>query len=235
MRLKKCHVLGGLPLLFVIACLALLLMPGIAFADEGTVDVTVYHHYNDRAAPVREDIRLEAGDYALSALVALTTDDASYVHETDGTRFVTFEVGYSYTVNIYYTRVYTVTFMLNYGTDSVHATKQLKGLLLRLETDMPPNPSRNGYTFLGWNTEADGSGQAFTSETVVEDDITVYAQWREVDAEEEAGPPPTDTAPPSALPKTGDRGLLVLPFLLIGISFISFAATLRFNRAHKSR
>lgn len=42
---------------------------------------------------------------------------------------------------------------------------------------MPVNPEREGYTFIGWNTEKDGSGEAFYEEIPVNKDITVYAQW----------------------------------------------------------
>ena len=43
---------------------------------------------------------------------------------------------------------------------------------------MPANPTRSGYTFTGWNTQADGRGTAFTSATVVNSDLTVCAQWQ---------------------------------------------------------
>lgn len=43
---------------------------------------------------------------------------------------------------------------------------------------MPVNPKREGYTFVGWNTEKDGSGEAFYEEIPVNKDITVYAQWK---------------------------------------------------------
>jgi uncharacterized repeat protein (TIGR02543 family) len=33
------------------------------------------------------------------------------------------------------------------------------------------------YAFVGWNTQADGGGSAFTAATSVAADITVYAQW----------------------------------------------------------
>lgn len=42
----------------------------------------------------------------------------------------------------------------------------------------PTNPSRDGYTFQGWNTAADGTGDKFTANTTVSEDITVYAQWK---------------------------------------------------------
>ncbi len=43
----------------------------------------------------------------------------------------------------------------------------------------PPGtlPTRQGYSFLGWNRAADGGGAEFTVSTPVTDDITVYAQW----------------------------------------------------------
>ena len=42
---------------------------------------------------------------------------------------------------------------------------------------MPAAPTREGYTFAGWNTEADGSGNKFVATTIVEADMTVWAQW----------------------------------------------------------
>ena len=45
--------------------------------------------------------------------------------------------------------------------------------------DLPTtNPTRTGYLFNGWNTKADGSGDAFTATTNVKNNMTVYAQWK---------------------------------------------------------
>lgn len=45
--------------------------------------------------------------------------------------------------------------------------------------DLPTtNPTRTGYIFTGWNTKADGSGDAFTAATDVTSNMTVYAQWK---------------------------------------------------------
>ncbi len=44
-------------------------------------------------------------------------------------------------------------------------------------TALPKDPEREGHIFKGWNTKADGTGSAFTLETEVKADITVYAQW----------------------------------------------------------
>lgn len=40
---------------------------------------------------------------------------------------------------------------------------------------MPKNPTKEGYTFKGWNTKKDGTGQEFTKNTKVTEDIIVYA------------------------------------------------------------
>lgn len=49
-----------------------------------------------------------------------------------------------------------------------------------LNADMPQNPTREGYRFAGWNTNADGSGTVFDNTTVVNADIIVYAQWAQL-------------------------------------------------------
>jgi uncharacterized repeat protein (TIGR02543 family) len=43
---------------------------------------------------------------------------------------------------------------------------------------LPDPPAREGYDFTDWNTDPDGSGDAFTAETTVSGDIMVYAQWK---------------------------------------------------------
>ena len=41
--------------------------------------------------------------------------------------------------------------------------------------------TRSGYTFTGWNTNADGSGTAYTDqqEITLSEDLTLYAQWKQ--------------------------------------------------------
>ncbi len=43
---------------------------------------------------------------------------------------------------------------------------------------MPANPTRSGYAFMGWNTNADGSGTPFDANTPVNKITTVYAVWK---------------------------------------------------------
>ncbi|MCL2588595.1 MAG: S-layer homology domain-containing protein, partial [Oscillospiraceae bacterium] len=73
---------------------------------------------------------------------------------------------------------FTVTFLGNGGTvRPEHAERVVVPPENTVGANMPPNPSRNAYTFAGWNTQADGSGTPFTSATEIVADITVYAQW----------------------------------------------------------
>ena len=42
--------------------------------------------------------------------------------------------------------------------------------------------TREGYTFVGWNTKSDGTGTAYPNELTITDlipsgEITLYAQW----------------------------------------------------------
>ena len=45
----------------------------------------------------------------------------------------------------------------------------------KLGDKMPKDPEKDGYVFKGWNTKKDGSGEAFTAETAITGDITIYA------------------------------------------------------------
>jgi len=60
----------------------------------------------------------------------------------------------------------------------------------------PADPSRPGFTFAGWNTARDGSGQAVTRATVVSANMTIYALWASVPAT------PTTPVGPSQSPGT---------------------------------
>jgi uncharacterized repeat protein (TIGR02543 family) len=71
---------------------------------------------------------------------------------------------------------YTVTFMTNDGTEAVHETRTVT-VPTTTVTNVPVGPTRNGYTFGGWNIQADGKGSIFTSSTLVNDNVRVYAQW----------------------------------------------------------
>ena len=79
-----------------------------------------------------------------------------------------------------------VIFHKNYETENPIHDAFLVLEKSKLGEDFPKDPVREGYKFKGWNTQKDGKGTGFTADTVIEDDITLYAQW-------EADPKKPDT------------------------------------------
>ena len=85
-------------------------------------------------------------------------------------------------------------------------------------------PVRKGYSFVGWNTAADGSGTSYEAGAKVElsAPVTLYAQWKK----DEPAPKPSDNKPadnkpadktqtgkkPTGrfLPKTGDNSMIII-------------------------
>ena len=55
---------------------------------------------------------------------------------------------------------------------------------------MPAAPSKAGFSFKEWNTQEDGQGKAFTKDTVVSADMTVYAVY-----DQNAAPSHTEATP----------------------------------------
>ena len=78
----------------------------------------------------------------------------------------------------------TVTFDKNGGeTDAVPGFIQVELLpdVSEYQPGVPgTNPTRDGYIFKGWNTQADGTGDTYTAETKVNRSLTVYAQWEKI-------------------------------------------------------
>lgn len=81
-------------------------------------------------------------------------------------------------------------------------------------------PVRKGYSFVGWNTAADGSGTSYEAGAKIEKleaPVTLYAQWKK----DEPAPKPSDNKPAGkpakkaktnkqALPETGDATFSVI-------------------------
>ena len=77
---------------------------------------------------------------------------------------------------IYAPTVYVVRFDSNGGTPVTPSTISVTAPQTTVGT-LPPSPTRAGYVFVGWFTDAVG-GTQFTASTVVTADIVVYAHWR---------------------------------------------------------
>ena len=75
---------------------------------------------------------------------------------------------------------YTVTFNKNNtdaGSTEANPLSKIVTAPATTVVTLPASPVRTGYTFSGWNTQANGLGAAFTVVTPVTSNITVYAQW----------------------------------------------------------
>ncbi len=70
---------------------------------------------------------------------------------------------------------YTITYVLNGGTNSEDAPTQFtfgEGVALI-------NPTKEGYTFVGWSTDAEGNNMISSISALVNYDVTLYANWVE--------------------------------------------------------
>lgn len=71
---------------------------------------------------------------------------------------------------------FSMSFDLNGGTS---ATPNAQTIPFGQLATAPATPVREGYTFVGWNTSANGAGTnwQFTTTTMPASDVTLYAQW----------------------------------------------------------
>lgn len=54
----------------------------------------------------------------------------------------------------------------------------VEGTSINQNSYMPRDPEKRGYKFIEWNTKPDGTGMTFTGDTVVYEDMTVYAIYK---------------------------------------------------------
>lgn len=84
-------------------------------------------------------------------------------------------------------------------------------------------PVRKGYSFVGWNTAADGSGTSYEAGAKVElsAPVTLYAQWKKDEPAPKPSDKPADNKPADktqtgkkptgrSLPKTGDNSMIII-------------------------
>jgi uncharacterized repeat protein (TIGR02543 family) len=80
-------------------------------------------------------------------------------------------------ITVYAIWTSTVTFNKNDGTTTTPETIGVTPPKTTVDA-LPTEPTRSGYSFVEWNTLADGTGAKFdTSTTVTTGNITVYAKW----------------------------------------------------------
>lgn len=78
---------------------------------------------------------------------------------------------------------YTITYQMNDGTDDVFTTDSTEKVSSSSKSFIVTvrEPTRDGYTFKGWNTAANGTGQSYTAGTsyYITANLTLYAIWKE--------------------------------------------------------
>ncbi len=75
------------------------------------------------------------------------------------------------------TPMYTVTYVANGGTGTMTSDSVIQGGDYNIKTN---SITRVGYFFIGWNTAANGSGDAYAAGAVIQNvqrDVILYAQW----------------------------------------------------------
>jgi len=163
--------------------------------------------------------------------------DASYsVPSQAGTRSFSCAAGYNANESIMSNEVaitmYAITFDGNGGAPAL----QVK---IVLEDDMIGGPAtiptREGYKFMGFNTEKDGTGEPGDVAWAATEDLTFYAQW-ERDAAGSGSTDGTKTADASGdlrLPRTGDSlrigAIIAIVVMTIGAVCI---AVIVWKRSH---
>ena len=130
------------------------------------------------------------GNLAASGYDRNPADDKTYASsigdEGEGVNWsLPFDQGYN-NYDISYVRgtaaaIYMVSFMENGAeADSILALVPVRAQQA-FDSHMPQNPSRDGYAFDGWNPMADGTGEAFDETWTITANLTVFAQWEEIE------------------------------------------------------
>ncbi|MGL4382840.1 MAG: InlB B-repeat-containing protein, partial [Bacilli bacterium] len=83
---------------------------------------------------------------------------------------------------------YTLSFDLNGASGTIPPSQSLP---YESKATAPNNPTRTGYTFKGWNTNANGQGKMwnFTSDTMPGSNLVLYAIWNEITTKTPSVPP----------------------------------------------
>ena len=117
-------------------------------------------------------------------------------------------------------KAYDLAYDLNGSTDKQAA--DFATVKHVTETEVTADkPARKGYSFVGWNTAADGSGMSYEAGAKIKltAPVTLYAQWKK--DEPKPSDKPADNKPADktqtgkkptgrSLPKTGDNSMIII-------------------------
>ena len=130
---------------------------------------------------------------------------------------------------------YSLSYDANGGMGTMSAEAGVAGTTVTVAQN---GFTRDNYTFTGWNTQADGKGDAYKpgdSFTLTDKDTVLYAQWSKNSGGTGTGT--NGTAKPTNLPKTGDNSNLASCFalLLVGGGALTAAAVIGSNKKRSER
>lgn len=103
-------------------------------------------------------------------------------------------------------RIHKITFVPN--ARKVRNTMAEQEVAEGTDTEIAKNEFKmNGFTFVGWNTQADGKGTAYSDQALVnlKEDLTLYAQWRANGNTQ--NDKPAEPEPEPEEPQNPDKGL----------------------------
>ena len=161
---------------------------------------------------------------------------------------VIFTGTWKYTADEPTSPAYTVDYDANGGSGS-HADENLaSGSDYKILTLPGTGITRDGYTFKGWNTKADGSGTSYApGDTItITEDMTLYAQWEKTSSGSTTTPGKTGSGTTSpgksgtttSSPKTGDTSNMTLwiPLLFVSLAgVISLLVAARRRKQYKAK
>lgn len=130
---------------------------------------------------------------------------------------------------------YSLSYDANGGMGTMDAEAGVAGTTVTVAQN---GFTRDNYTFTGWNTQADGKGDAYKpgdSFTLTDKDTVLYAQWSKNSGGTGTGT--NGTAKPTNLPKTGDNSNLASCFalLLVGGGALTATAVIGSNKKRSER
>lgn len=147
---------------------------------------TITYNLNYEGAPAASHAQVPDGQAITAPSEPTRTGyrfDGWYTAAQDGTLFdfSSSKADKDLTLYAAWTKVYTVTFSLNY-------TGAPADKLVEVEENTPvsesaaPSTLRDDFLFIGWYTAADG-GEKYSFATAVTKDISLYAHWEEISSE----------------------------------------------------
>lgn len=139
---------------------------------EASISITANNYRSDIISVTSDN-----GNHGFSATFEVNATPGTYyvcaygIDNTDGNILLN-GVGKDITI----LAPFTVSYNANGGSGAPSAQDKRYDITLTLSSTVP---TRDGYTFNGWNTAADGSGNAYAAGATysANADLTLYAQW----------------------------------------------------------